>query len=204
MVKWRSLAQKVEHAILLSAYDHAQKLDISWHESKMTGDITVVLNDDINQLEKFLNNGINQIIQVTVSTISIGLIFFYISPLIASIAILPVPIIFFISFIFQKKLSPLYKNIRDKSGLISSSLVNNLLGIQTIKSFMTYNKEKQNIAYLSRQYQQENVKAISINSAFNPIIRMGVLAGFLGTILIGSSMALKGTLAVGAYSVLVF
>ena len=49
---------------------------------------------NINQLERFLNNGVNQIIQVSVSTIIIGIIFFYISPLIASIAIVPVPIIF--------------------------------------------------------------------------------------------------------------
>ena len=204
LIRWRSLAQKVEHALRVEAYDHTQKLDNSWHESRMTGDISAILNDDINQLEKFLNNGINQIIQVTVSTISIGLIFFYISPLIASIAILPVPIIFFVSFIFQKKLSPIYKNVRDKAGVINSSIVNNLLGILTIKSFMTYTQEKETIAQLSEQYQKENIKAISINSAFNPVIRMGVLAGFLGTILIGSSMALKGTLAVGSYSVLVF
>jgi len=204
LIRWRGLAQKVEHSLRVSAYDHAQKLDISWHESKMTGDITAVLNDDINQLEKFLNNGINQIIQVVVSTISIGIIFFYISPLIASIAILPVPIIFFVSFFFQKRLSPIYKSVRDKAGLINSSIVNNLLGIQTIKSFMTYAFESDRVKTLSNDYQNENLKAISINSAFNPIIRMGVLAGFLGTILIGSTMALNGTLAVGAYSVLVF
>ena len=166
--------------------------------------ITAVLNDDINQLEKFLNNGINQIIQVSVSTISIGIIFFYISPIIASIAILPVPIIFIVSFFFQKRLSPIYKSVRDKAGDINASVVNNLLGIQTIKSFMTYIPEKNRVMNLSNEYQKENIKAISINSAFNPIIRMGVLAGFLGTILIGSSMALNGTLAVGAYSVLVF
>jgi len=204
LIKWRSLAQKVEHALRVEAYDHAQKLDISWHESKMTGDITAVLNDDINQLEKFLNNGINQIIQVSVSTISIGIIFFYISPLIASIAILPVPIIFIVSFFFQKRLSPIYKRVRDKAGDINASVVNNLIGIQTIKSFMTYIPEKNRIRNLSNEYQKENMNAISINSAFNPVIRMGVLAGFLGTILIGSSMALNGTLAVGAYSVLVF
>jgi len=204
LIRWRGLAQKVEHSLRVSAYDHAQKLDISWHESKMTGDIAAVLNDDINQLEKFLNNGINQIIQVVVSTISIGIIFFYISPLIASIAILPVPIIFFVSFFFQKRLSPIYKSVRDKAGLINSSIVNNLLGIQTIKSFMTYAFESDRVKTLSNDYQNENLKAISINSAFNPIIRMGVLAGFLGTILIGSTMALNGTLAVGAYSVLVF
>ena len=204
LIKWRGLAQKVEHSLRVSAYDHAQKLDISWHESQLTGNVTAVLNDDINQLEKFLNNGVNQIIQVVVSTISIEIIFFYISPLIATIAILPVPLIFFISILFQKKLSPIYRSIRDKAGLINSSIVNNLLGIQTIKSFMTYSYEKKNITELSNNYQKENMNAISINSAFNPIIRMGVLGGFLGTILIGSTLALNGSLAVGAYSVLVF
>tara|TARA_B100000900_G_scaffold410700_1_gene429002 strand:- start:1380 stop:2441 length:1062 start_codon:yes stop_codon:yes gene_type:complete len=57
---------------------------------------------------------------------------------------------------------------------------------------------------MSQEYQQENIRAISISSAFNPLIRMGVLAGFLGTMLIGSYMALSGTLEVGSYSVLVF
>ena len=69
--------------------------------------------------------------------------------------------------------------------------------------FLLYN-EKQRVSDLSQDYQNENVKAITVSSAFVPVIRMGVLAGFLGTILIGSHMALSGTLAVGSYSVLVF
>jgi ATP-binding cassette subfamily B protein len=81
---------------------------------------------------------------------------------------------------------------------------NNLIGIQTIKSFMTFGHERDRISSLSKEYQKENIDAISISSAFVPVIRMGVLAGFLGTILIGSHMALSGTLAVGSYSVLVF
>ena len=203
-IQWRGLAQDVEHEIRVSAYDHAQRLGLSWHENQATGNITAVLNDDVNQLERFLNNGMNQIIQVFVSTICIGFIFFYISPIIASIAVLPVPIIFAVSFLFQKKLSPRYKKVRDKVGALNSSVFNNLLGIQTIKSFMSFKKEKKRISSLSQDYQNENISAISVSSAFTPVIRMGVLAGFLGTILIGSHMALSGTLAVGSYSVLVF
>jgi len=203
-IQWRGLAQDVEHEVRVSAYDHSQRLGLSWHENQATGNITAVLNDDVNQLERFLNNGINQIIQVFVSTICIGLIFFYISPIIASIAVLPVPIIFGVSFLFQKKLSPRYKKVRDKVGALNSSVFNNLLGIQTIKSFMSFKKEKNRISSLSQDYQNENISAISVSSAFTPVIRMGVLAGFLGTILIGSHMALSGTLAVGSYSVLVF
>ena len=203
-IQWRGLAQDVEHEVRVSAYDHAQRLGLSWHENQATGNITAVLNDDVNQLERFLNNGMNQIIQVFVSTICIGFIFFYISPIIASIAVLPVPIIFAVSFLFQKKLSPRYKKVRDKVGALNSSVFNNLLGIQTIKSFMSFKKEKKRISSLSQDYQNENISAISVSSAFTPVIRMGVLAGFLGTILIGSHMALSGTLAVGSYSVLVF
>ncbi len=203
-IQWRGLAQMVEHEVRVSAYDHSQRLGLSWHEEQATGNITAILNDDVNQLERFLNDGVNQIIQVFVSTICIGFIFFYISPLIASIAVLPVPIIFLVSFLFQKKLSPKYKNVRDKVGALNSSVFNNLIGIQTIKSFMTFKHEKGRVSELSKEYQKENIGAISISSAFVPVIRMGVLAGFLGTILIGSHMALSGTLAVGSYSVLVF
>ena len=108
------------------------------------------------------------------------------------------------SLFFQKKLSPRYKSIREKVGVLNSSIINNLMGIQTIKSFMTFDFEKGIIKGLSDDYQKENIKAIAISSAFNPLIRMGVLAGFLGTILIGSHMALNNTIEVGSYSVLVF
>ena len=204
MLKWRALAQNVEHDLRVKAFDNAQKLDLSWHEKQKTGNITSILNDDINQLERFLNNGVNQIIQIVVSTVIIGFIFFYISPLIASIAIVPVPLIFLTSFLFQKKLSPRYKIIREKVGSLNSMIMNNLVNISVIKSFMTFELENKWLSKKSKDYQNENIKAISISSAFNPLIRMGVLAGFLGTILIGSYMALNGTIAVGSYSVLVF
>jgi len=204
MIEWRGLAQRVEHDLRIKTYDHAQLLDLDWHEKQSIGNITAILNDDVNQLERFLNNGVNQIIQISVSTVIIGFIFFYISPLIATIAIVPVPIIFFISLFFQKKLSPKYKSIREKVGLLNTLIVNNLMGIKVIKSFMTFGIEKVNLGSKSNEYQEENMKAIAISSAFNPLIRMGVLSGFLGTMLIGSYMALNGTLEVGSYSVLVF
>ena len=204
MIEWRGLAQNAEHQLRVSSYDHAQRLDLEWHEKQSIGNITAILNDDINQLERFLNNGVNQIIQVMVSTVIIGFIFFYISIVIASIAIIPVPLIFVISLYFKKKLSPRYKAIREKVAALNTSIINNLMGIQVIKSFMTFKHERDNLIKKSMEYQNENINAIAISSAFNPLIRMGVLAGFLGTILIGSHMALNGAIEVGSYSVLVF
>ena len=203
-ISWRNLAQTVEHEIRTDAYKHVQKLDMTWFENKKVGDITAKLNDDVNQLERFLDNGFNTIIQLIVSSIAIGAVFFYISPLVASVSIFPIPIILIIAFFFQKNLSPRYLSVRNAVGVLNNTIFNNLIGISTIKSFVTEKIESDRINTLSNEYRLKNKHAIKLSSAFVPIVRMGVLSGFLGTMIIGSYLALDGTIAVGSYSVLVF
>jgi len=203
-ISWRNLAQTIEHEIRTDAYNHVQKLDMTWFENKKVGDITAKLNDDVNQLERFLDNGFNTIIQLIVSSVAIGAVFFYISPLVASISILPIPIILVIAFFFQKNLSPRYLSVRNAVGILNNTIFNNLIGISTIKSFVTEKIESMRINKLSNDYRLKNKHAIRLSSAFVPIVRMGVLSGFLGTMIIGSYLALDGAIAVGSYSVLVF
>ena len=204
MVAWKNLSQNVEHDIRMDGYKHVQRLDINWYENQHMGNITAILNDDVNQLERFLDSGINEIIQIIVSTVIVGSIFFYISPLIACFSILPIPIILLIAFMFQKNLSPRYSAVREAAGFISSILFNNLLGIQTIKSFIQEKTEIQRVSKISKIYQNRNKYAIKLSSAFVPLVRMGVLTGFLGTMIIGGFKSLNGEIAVGSYSVLVF
>tara|TARA_Y100001968_G_scaffold332831_1_gene392565 strand:- start:493 stop:2271 length:1779 start_codon:yes stop_codon:yes gene_type:complete len=204
MISWRGIAQDVEHSIRLDAYRHVQKLDMNWYEEQHLGNITAILNDDVNQLERFLDSGANDIIQIIVSSLAVGAIFFYISPIIGCISLLPVPIILFIAFMFQKSLSPKYRDVRNYAGRLSSTIFNNLLGIQTIKSFNKEETENKRIEQISSSYQNKNKIAIKVSSAFVPIVRMGVLSGFLGTMIIGGFKALNGEIAVGSFSVLVF
>ena len=203
-ISWRNLAQTIEHEIRTDAYNHVQNLDMPWFENKKVGDITAKLNDDVNQLERFLDNGFNTIIQLIVSSLAIGAVFFYISPLVASISILPIPIILIIAFFFQRNLSPRYLSVRNSVGLLNNTIFNNLIGISTIKSFVTEKIESKRVNDLSNDYRLKNKHAIKLSSAFVPLVRMGVLSGFLGTMIIGSYLALDGTIAVGSYSVLVF
>ena len=75
MVTWKNLSQNVEHDLRMDGYAHVQQLDVNWHEKQHVGNITAILNDDVNQLERFLDSGIIDIIQITISTIIVGLIF---------------------------------------------------------------------------------------------------------------------------------
>lgn len=203
-VAWRNLAQRLQADLRQDAYEHAQRLDMHFFESHSSGQLVATMNDDVNQLERFLDGGANAIIQVAVTILAVGAVFFVISPTVAALAFTPIPVIIWGAFYFQRKAGPLYADVREKVGDLSSRLANNLGGIATIKSFTAEKREAERLRESSDAYVAANRHAIRISSAFIPLIRMAVLVGFLGTFTVGGMMALNGDLNVGAYGVLVF
>jgi ATP-binding cassette subfamily B protein len=203
-VKWRQLAQDIQHDLRLDTYRHVQKLDMAYFETQRTGNLMAILNDDINQMERFLNGGANQIIQVFCSSIMVSAVFFALQPGIALIALLPVPVILFGAFWFQRRLAPRYAAVREAAGDVGARLNNNLLGLATIKAFATEAFEAAHIEQASNAYRSANAIAIRVSSAITPVIRMAILSGFTATLLYGGWLTVHGQLAVGAYSVLVF
>ena len=203
-ILWRNLAQRLQSDLRQDAYEHAQRLDMSFFEARSSGQLVATMNDDVNQLERFLDGGANAMIQVLVTVVAVGAVFFVLSPLIALLAFTPIPLIIWGAFYFQRKAGPLYADVREKVGDLSSRLANNLGGIATIKSFTAEQREAKRLKESSEAYVEANRRAIRISSAFIPVIRMAILAGFLATFTVGGMMALEGSLNVGAYGVLVF
>ena len=204
LVLWRNLAQDLQHKMRIDAYTHVQQLDLAWFENQRAGNVVAIINDDVNQLERFLDNGANSLIQVATTLLAVGGVFFAVSPSIAFIAFTPIPVIVIGAFYFQRRAQPLYADVRERVGALGSRLAANLSAIMTIKSFATEAEEVERVSEQSRNYVQANRRAIRVSSAFIPIIRMAILAGFVATFLIGGYKVLNGTLNVGAYGVLVF
>lgn len=203
-VSWRNLAQDIQHDLRLDTYAHLQELELGYFEERRTGDLMTVLNDDINQLERFLDVGASEIIRVLTTVVLIGAAFFAIAPSVAILAFLPIPIILWGSFRFQRRIEPRYAAVRDQAGSISAQLANSLGGIATIKSFTAEEREVARIAEESSAYREANRRAIRLSSAFSPLIRVAILIGFIGTMVWGGFLVLDGSLEVGLYSVMVF
>ncbi|GAA6619380.1 ABC transporter ATP-binding protein [Scytonema sp. NUACC26] len=201
---WRNLAQDIQHDLRLDAYKHLQELELAYFEERSTGGLMSILSDDINQLERFLDVGANDILQVATTVVIIGGTFFILAPSVAWMSMLPIPFILWGSFAYQDLLAPRYADIREKVGLLNSRLVNNLGGITTIKSFTSEDYEVSRLAEESEAYRRSNNKAIKLSAAFIPLIRMLILGGYTALLLFGGIAAVNGKMSVGTYSVLVF
>ncbi len=203
-VLWRNLAQTVQHELRLDTFNHVQKQGMGWFDERQKGDILAILNDDINQLERFLDKGANDLLQVSTTVIVVGAVFLFISWEVAMLAIIPIPIIVWGSFKYQRSLEPKYAEVRNAAGKMNALLENDLSGMSTIQSFTSEEIEVDRVRMLSDDYREANRKAIRLSAAFTPLIRMAILCGFTATLLLGGWYTLEGSLAVGAYSVLVF
>jgi ATP-binding cassette subfamily B protein len=203
-ILWRNLAQTVQHELRLETFAHVQKQGMGWFDERQKGDILAILNDDINQLERFLDKGANDFLQVATTVVVVGAVFLAISWKVALFAVLPIPIIVWGSFLYQRSLEPRYAEVRNTAGRLNALLENDLSGMSTIQSFTAEERELKRVEELSEEYRAANKRAIRLSVAFVPMIRMAILCGFTATLLLGGWLTLEGVLAIGAYSVLVF
>ena len=203
-VTWRDLAQALQHDIRVRAYDHVQSLDLGTLDQLSSGQLMAVLNDDVNQLERFLNEGANTILQLATTVLVVGAIFVAAIPTLSWMAFIPAPLIWIASIKVQSALGPRYRDVRDQVAKVNDLLANNLGGLLTIKSFVTETHETGRLRAESLEYQVRNEKAIRLSSAFVPLIRMAIVVGFILIMVYGGLLTLRGGLAVGTYSVLVF
>ncbi len=202
--RWRDLAQTLQHDLRLDAYQHLQELEMGFFEERSTGQLLSIVNDDINQLERFLDDGANEILQFITTVLVIGGSMLIVAPQVSWMGMLPIPFILLGSLWFQKRLAPRYAVVREQASLVNSRLANNLTGIATIKSYTAEPYERDRVSLESEAYRRSNSRAIVLSSAFVPLIRFIILIGFTAVLFFGGLQAAAGSLSVGVYSFMVF
>lgn len=180
------LAQRVQHDLRLDAYKQMQSREIAYFENNRTGNLMAMLNDDINQLERFLNTSFNEIIQLITLAFFASIWLFGVSWELTLIGFLPIPLIFIGSFYFQRLIGPYYRKVREAVGELSNRLENNISGILVIKSFTAESYETERVEKVSENYRNKNFQAIRFSAAYVPLIRILIAIGFGATMFLGA------------------
>jgi ATP-binding cassette, subfamily B, bacterial len=179
-MKWWLLAQHLQHDFRMAAFRHIQQTTMASFSKQKTGNLLSVLNDDINQLERFFEEGIDSIIDFFSTVLLTSITFFVLAPKIASLVVLPIPLAIYGNFFVQGKLGPLYLTVRKKAGSLGARLASSLL------------------------YKEANFSAIRWHALASPVLRFSVLWGFIVTLVYGGLLVAEGQLDVGVYSTLIF
>ena len=189
---FNSFAQDIQHDVRTDSYDTMQRLNMTFFADKQTGELMSILSNDVNQLERFLNDGLNSAFRMVVMVVAIAAYLIYLNPQLSVVALSPVPLIAMFTYVFVKKIQPKYAAVRSSVGTVNSRLENNLGGIQVIKSSNTEAFESGRVDDVSRDYYETNWGAITIRIRFFPGLQLISGAGFILTFLVGGYWVFSG------------
>ena len=188
---FNAFAQHIQHSIRTDTYDTMQRLDMAFFADKQTGELMSILSNDVNRLERFLNDGLNSAFRLAVMVLGIAAILFWLNWQLALIALVPVPLIALFTYKFIRTIQPKYADVRSTVGNVNSRLENNLGGIQVIKSANTERYESERVEDVSGDYFDANWNAIETRIKFFPGLRVIAGIGFVLTFLVGGLWVLS-------------
>jgi ATP-binding cassette subfamily B protein len=195
---WNSFAQHIQHEIRTDTYDKMQRLNMDFFADKQTGEMMSILSNDVNRLERFLNDGMNSAFRLGVMVVGIAAILLYINWRLALITLLIVPLLALFTYRFIQTIQPKYAEVRSSVGQVNSRLENNLGGIQVIKTSNTEDYESDRVDDVSQNYFDANWDAIGTRIKFFPGLRVLAGTGFVLTFLVGGLWVLG--LSLGPFS----
>ncbi|WP_254536925.1 ABC transporter ATP-binding protein [Halomarina litorea] len=182
---WNSFAQNIQHAVRTDTYDKMQRLNMDFFAGKQTGEMMSVLSNDVNRLERFLNDGMNSAFRLSVMVVGIAVILFVTNWQLALVALVPLPLIMYFTYKFVQIIQPKYADVRSSVGKVNSRLENNLGGIQVIKTSNTENFESDRVEGVSKDYFDANWDAVETRIKFFPGLRVIAGVGFVVTFTVG-------------------
>ncbi|MEF8877958.1 MAG: ABC transporter ATP-binding protein [Haloarculaceae archaeon] len=187
---WNSFAQHIQHAVRTDTYDKMQRLNMDFFADKQTGEMMSILSNDVNRLERFLNDGMNSAFRLGVMVLGIAAILLYWNWQLAVITLGVVPLIAFFTYRFIKTIQPKYADVRSSVGQVNSRLENNLGGVQVIKTSNTEDFESHRVEGVSKDYFDANWDAIGTRIKFFPGLRLLSGIGFVVTFVLGGAWVL--------------
>ena len=187
-----SAAQKIRHDLRVDLYTHVQKLDVSYFESRQTGDIMAVLAADVDNLERFFSDTTTSIVRLFITFTGIYGILFWLDWHLALLLFAPMPVAVWAVRFFATRVSPQYRKARKAVGDINSILENNLQGMPVIQAYSAQDHQTGRIRQRSAEYRDAAVRAAFERSRFVPLLYGVAGTGYALLIGVGGWMTFTG------------
>jgi ABC-type multidrug transport system fused ATPase/permease subunit len=161
-------------------YEHLQRLSLSFYNQTSTGELMSRVTNDVNAMEQFVTHGVPLTVVDLLRLLGAAIVLLVLNWRLALVVLAPLPLLAVGLRIFNKKVRPIYRRVRDRLGDINARLQDNLAGIRVIQAFDQEGAELQAFRGVSERYYDERVRAIRMWSTFFPALHfLSALGGAL-------------------------
>jgi ATP-binding cassette subfamily B protein len=193
-----SLGQWVMHDLRQTLYFHIQRLSLSYHNRKQTGDLISRLTSDIDAIQSFIATGLLGALINTLTLVGMIVIMFCLSGQFTLIALSVAPLLFVTVFRYTRRIKNASREVRRKEGEMVSMIQEVLSSMRVVKAFAREEYEQRRLAKESRESIDIALRARGLKVKLSPLVDMIIAVGTCLVLWFGGRMALKGSLSAGS------
>ncbi|MBR5871649.1 MAG: ABC transporter ATP-binding protein [Clostridia bacterium] len=188
---WRFVGE-----LTLKLYDKLEQLSLRYYQDKQTGDLMSRLGNDARQFELLIAHSIPDLVSNLLVILGVCIMLFTINVPLALITMIPVPLIILVSYLYGKKVAPMFRINSRVYGELSGVLQDNITGMKEIMAFGCEESEHNKMKHNCRYYAKVNIRANLANAVFTPGIELMTSIGTILVLLFGGMLVLDGKMRI--------
>ena len=197
-----SVGQRVMHDLRRTLYYHIQRLSLSYHDRKKTGDVISRVTSDIDAIQDFVSQALLGIVVNVVTLIGMLAVMFYLNWRFTLIALSVAPILFAVVYVYTRRIKKASRAVREKEGEVISIVQEVLSSIRVVQAFAREDYEQTRFEKQSLESVETALRARSLKAKLTPIVQIVVAVGTCLVLWYGVRLVLAGEITSG--SLLVF
>jgi ATP-binding cassette subfamily B protein len=199
-----SVGQWVMHDLRRTLYAHVQRLSLSYHDQKQTGDLISRVTSDIDAIQSFIASGLLGALVNSLTLTGMVGVMLYINWRFTLIALSVAPVLFAVVYSYTRRIKKASREVRKKEGEMVSVIQEVLTSIRVVKAFAREDYEQRRLEEESLESVEIALRARGMKARLSPLVEIIVAVGTSMVLWFGARMVLEGTLSAGTLIVFIF
>lgn len=191
------VSQKLTYRLRKEISEKINRLPMNYFDKQTHGEVLSRITNDVDTLSQSLNQSATQVITSTTTIIGVLIMMLSISPLMTVVALLILPVSMGLISVIVKRSQKYFMSQQEYLGHVNGQVEEIYGGHNIIKAF---NKEEDVIATFKRDNDilyTSAWKSQFLSGMMMPIMQFVGNLGYVGEVILGGYLAMKGTIQVG-------
>jgi ATP-binding cassette subfamily B protein len=178
-------------------FGHLQRLSLGYFERNRAGVIISRLTNDVDALDQLVTDGVTSLFQNSLLLVGSAVILFFLDWRLALAALAVFPLMAIATSIFRARSSRAYRAVRERLGLVTATLAEDIAGMRVVQSFTREERNQRQFRAVNSRYRESNQETVVLNGLYFPLVDFLSAAATATVLGYGGWLALEGDVTVG-------
>jgi len=151
-------------------FRHLQRLSLGFYERNRAGVIISRLTNDVEAIDQLVTDGVTSLVQNTLMLVGTAILLFVLDWRLALATLSVIPLMSVATVIFRKRSSRAYRAVRERLGLVTATLAEDIAGMRVVQAFTREHENLRNFRRVTERYRESNQETVVLNGIYFPFV----------------------------------